>query len=157
MNIMGVNMTNKINRYIIEMSKIDFYTLFLYFILLVKGLFALTMILDMFDFSDSKIFSKEFMEKNGERKERFENLYLFLMAIMLIIIFRDRSRTSIKFTGLERELLYLLGLVLAFKLFFTWYKRFKKVVLQDKSNKHTDTNVIQDTIDVTTDVFIPLS
>ena len=139
------------------MLKIDSYTLFLYFILFVKGLFALTMILDMFYFSDSKIFSKEFMEKNSERKERLENLYLFLMAIMLIIIFHNRSKTSIKFTGLERELLYLLGLVLAFKLFFTWYKRFKTVVLQDKSSNNTDTNVLQETIDVTTDVFIPLS
>ena len=139
------------------MSKIDSYTLFLYFILFVKGLFALTMILDMFNFSDSKIFSKEFMEKNSERKERLENLYLFLMAIMLIIVFRDRSKTSIKFTALERELLYLMGLVLAFKLFFTWFKRFKKVVLQDKSSNNTDTNVLQETIDVTTDVFIPVS
>ena len=109
----------------------------------------------MFDFSDSKLLSKEFMEKMVNVR-RLENLYLFLMAIMVIIVFRDRSKTSIKFTALERELLYLLGLVLAFKLFFTWFKRFKKVVLQDKSNNNKDTNVVQESIDVTTDVFIPL-
>ena len=133
------------------------YVLFLYFILTVKCLFALTMIIDLLNFSTKGYFSEEFMHKNHERKERLENLYLFLMAVMIVVIFHNRSQKTKKFLPLEIELLYLLGLVLAFKLFFTWLKRFKRIALKEKmENEGGNNDIIKETIDVTVDVFVPL-
>lgn len=132
------------------------YHIFLYFILFVKVLFAISMTLDLLNFGEFSFLSDEFFKKNHERKERLENLYLFLMSIMLIIVFRNRHKSSIKFIHLELELLFLLGLVLCFKLFFTWVRRFKEVIDAD-DKKDDNVDIIQDTIDVTTDIFIPLA
>ena len=128
------------------------YTGFLYFILFVKSCFALTLMIDLLDFVFSDLFSDEFVKKSDERKERLENLYFFLMGLMLIMIFRERSKLSIKFMKFELELLYLFGLVLSFKLFFTWLKRFRAM---NKTEKKDD-NIVQESIDVTTDIFVPL-
>ena len=131
------------------------YLLFLYFILTVKCIFAFSITLELVNVATSKFFSKEFMEKNDEIQEKLKNLYFFLMAIMLIIIFRNRSKSSIKFMSLELELLYLFGLVLSFKLFFAWLKKLKKKL--GRTNDNSNIDIAHNAIDVTADVFIPLA
>ena len=128
------------------------YTIFQYFIIVVKLLFALTLIIQLTQYINLSHFTESFYETNSERKEKLENLYIFLMSILLIIIFRNRSKKTRKFSHLELELLLLFGFVLAIKTFVNWLKQ-----LRDKNINNKETNVISDAIEVTTDVFIPLS
>ena len=128
------------------------YTLFQYLIIVVKVLFTLTLIIQLTQYIDLSYFTESFYEKNSERKEKLENLYIFLMSILLIAIFRNRSKGTYKFSHLELELLLLFGFVLSIKTFVNWLKQ-----LKDKNVNNEETNVISYAIEVTADVFIPLS
>ena len=113
-----------------------FYSLFLYFIIFVKLLFIISLLAQLTENLNEPIFDEEFYELNDENKERIENLYFFLMAILLIYIFKDRSRKSYSFSRIELELLFVFGFVLSFKLFVNWLKGFMDE--DDEDDDHED-------------------
>ena len=81
-----------------------------------------------------KYFSDKFYENNDENKEKTENLYIFLMSILIIVIFNNRSKQNYKFSRLELELLFVFGVVLSIKLFVDWLKKFR--LNENKQIKH---------------------
>ena len=113
-----------------------FYSFFLYFIIFVKLLFIISLLAQLTENLNEPIFDEEFYELNDENKERIENLYFFLMAILLIYIFKDRSRKSYSFSRIELELLFVFGFVLSFKLFVNWLKGFMDE--DDEDDDHED-------------------
>ena len=101
-----------------------FYSFFLYFIIFVKLIFVISLLAQLTENLNEPIFDEEFYELNHENKEKIENLYFFLMAVLLIYIFKDRTRKSYSFNRIELELLFVFGFVLSFKLFVNWLKGF---------------------------------
>tara|TARA_B100000963_G_scaffold356316_1_gene376200 strand:- start:523 stop:933 length:411 start_codon:yes stop_codon:yes gene_type:complete len=126
----------------------DFYVVFLYSIIVLKVCFAISLCIAITRYANIGIISDSLYDKNHEIKEKLENLYIFLMSITLIIIFRDRSRIHFKFSNLELELLFLFGIVLFMQTFTNWLKKYT-----EKRKKKNDD--ISNTLEVTADFFIP--
>ena len=78
------------------------------------------------------IFDKSKEKTFIEAKERVENLYFFLMSIMLIWAFNTFTVRDFKY--LERELFHFFGWVLAYALFTKFLERRKKL----KKSKSSD-------------------
>ena len=113
-----------------------FYSFFLYFIIFVKVLFVISLLAQLTENLNEPIFDDEFYELNHENKEKIENLYFFLMSILLIYIFKDRTKKSYIFDRIELELLFVFGFVLSFKLFVNWLKGFMDE--DDQDDEHED-------------------
>ena len=114
----------------------NLYNSFLYFIIFVKLLYVITTLLQLTKLFNLNLFSDKFYKKNDENKEKTENLYIFLMSILIIIIFNNRTKYTYKFRRLELELLFVFGVVLSIKLFVDWLKKYK--VSNKKGNKIQD-------------------
>lgn len=114
----------------------NFYTILLYLIIFVKLLYVVSMLLQLTNLFNYKYFSEKFYENNDENKEKIENLYIFLMSILIIIIFKNRSKQNYKFSRLELELLFVFGVVLSIKLFVDWLKKFR--LNKKQANKTQD-------------------
>lgn len=114
----------------------NLYNSFLYFIIFVKLLYVITTLLQLTQLFNFKFFSDKFYKSNDENKEKTENLYIFLMSILIIIIFNNRTKYTYKFRRLELELLFVFGVVLSIKLFVDWLKKYK--VSNKKGNKIQD-------------------
>ena len=114
----------------------NFYTILLYLIIFVKLLYVITILLQLTNLFNYKYFSDKFYENNDENKEKTENLYIFLMSILIIIIFKNRSKQNYKFSRLELELLFVFGVVLSIKLFVDWLKKFR--LNKKQANKTQD-------------------
>ena len=65
------------------------YTMFLYFIVLAKVMYSLSVLLQFTELIGWDYFSNDFCERN---KERFEHLYVLLMSSLVIYIFRNRAK-----------------------------------------------------------------
>ena len=114
----------------------NFYTILLYLIIFVKLLYVITILLQLTNLFNYKYFSDKFYENNDENKEKTENLYIFLMSILIIVIFNNRSKQNYKFSRLELELLFVFGVVLSIKLFVDWLKKFR--LNRKQANKTQD-------------------
>ena len=125
----------------------NLYNSFLYFIIFVKLLYVITTLLQLTKLFNLNLFSDKFYKKNDENKEKTENLYIFLMSILIIIIFNNRTKYTYKFRRLELELLFVFGVVLSIKLFVDWLKKYK--VSNKKGNK------IQDLLESINEFIIP--
>tara|TARA_Y100001970_G_scaffold279398_1_gene386649 strand:+ start:733 stop:1140 length:408 start_codon:yes stop_codon:yes gene_type:complete len=112
------------------------YLFLLYLIIFVKLCFALSLLIQVSSYFDLKFISEEFYEANEHNKERFENLYFFLMSLMLLSLFKNRSKHSYKFSKLELELLFLFGIVLFIKMFADWLKKYRET--KSSGNKFAD-------------------
>ena len=125
----------------------NFYNYFLYFIIFVKVLFVITTLLQLTELLNYDFFSDEFYDSNDENKEKIENLYIFLMSILIIIIFNNRTKYTYKFSRLELELLFVFGIVLSIKLFVDWLKKFR---LNEREG-----NKLQDILESINEFIIP--
>ena len=114
----------------------NYYNILLYFIVFVKISYVISILLQLTNVFNYKYFSDKFYENNDENKEKIENLYIFLMAILIIIIFNNRSKQNYKFSRLELELLFVFGVVLSIKLFVDWLKKFR--LNKKQANKTQD-------------------
>ena len=114
----------------------NYYNILLYFIIFVKISYVISILLQLTNVFNYKYFSDKFYENNDENKEKIENLYIFLMAILIIIIFNNRSKQNYKFSRLELELLFVFGVVLSIKLFVDWLKKFR--LNRKQANKTQD-------------------
>ena len=114
----------------------NYYNILLYFIIFVKISYVISILLQLTNVFNYKYFSDKFYENNDENKEKIENLYIFLMAILIIIIFNNRSKQNYKFSRLELELLFVFGVVLSIKLFVDWLKKFR--LNKKQANKTQD-------------------
>lgn len=120
----------------------DAYTIFLYFIVLVKVLYSLSVLFQLTELLGWHTFSSEFIEMN---KERFENLYVLLMASLVTYTFRNRQKGGVRFSRFEAELFFVFGLILISQLFTNWYRNYVDSEEEEES----------DVVDVTTDFIIP--
>lgn len=125
----------------------NLYNSFLYFIIFVKLLYVISTLLQLTKLFNFNFFSDKFYKSNDENKEKIENLYIFLMSILIIIIFNNRTKYTYKFRRLELELLFVFGVVLSIKLFVDWLKKYK--VSNKKGNK------IQDLLESINEFIIP--
>lgn len=98
-----------------------------------------------------------------EYKEKMENLYFFLMSIMIVYIFCVPS--SRRLSSIERELLHVFGWVLMYSLFSKFIeKRTRKNKKDSKTsnssdvsskNENTNNDTINDIIEELIDFFVP--
>jgi uncharacterized membrane protein len=102
----------------------DYYTLFLYLIVLIKISYSFSILLQFTQTIKWKVFPESFYKQNKENQERIENLYIFLMAVVLIYVFKNRQR-SYKFSNLEVELFFVFGIILVIRQATNWYQKNK--------------------------------
>tara|TARA_Y100000589_G_scaffold38083_1_gene31856 strand:- start:189 stop:593 length:405 start_codon:yes stop_codon:yes gene_type:complete len=132
-----------------------FYSFFLYFIIFVKLIFVISLLAQLTENLNEPIFDEEFYELNHENKEKIENLYFFLMAVLLIYIFKDRTRKSYSFNRIELELLFVFGFVLSFKLFVNWLKGFMDKHDEDDDHEDEDNtlNIVDNVADASVEII----
>ena len=97
-------------------------------------------------------FDKSKEKKFVEGKERVENLYFFLMSIMLIAVFYSRHARTLKY--IERELFHFFGWVLAYALFTKFIERRKKLKKQKSTVKNETEDLVSELIEFTIPVDI---
>lgn len=112
------------------------YTLFLYFIVLVKMLYSVSVLLQFTKLLGWSTFTSEFYTTN---KERFENLYVLLMSSLVMFTFYNRNKGTYRFSRFESELFFIFGMILICQLFTNWYDKYVNVDHDEESNVVTTT------------------
>lgn len=123
----------------------DYYTLFLYFIVFVKVLYSLSVAFQLTKLLKLKIVPDYIYEYNENDQKRLEHLYTFLMSTVLIGIFRKRTNFSYKFSKLEVDLLFIFGIILISELMTNWYQSYIDV----------DDDTKKDAVETTAEFIIP--
>ncbi len=100
------------------------YVYLMYFIIFVKIIYVLY---TTFDFIESyELFDiDDYIPNIDYNKERLENLYFFLMGVMILLIMNN-SNKGYKFTYLEKELVRFFAMVLIFKLTVDFLKKYEE-------------------------------
>lgn len=128
-----------------------FYKLLIFIIIFVKIVYIIIVFcaqLAGFGIYFDKSKEKTFVEG----KERIENLYFFLMSIMLIAVFYSRHTRTLKY--IERELFHFFGWVLAYALFTKFIERRKKLKKQKSTVKNETEDLVSELIEFTIPVDI---
>ena len=117
--------------------------MFLYFIVLVKILYSVSVLLEFTKLLGWTVISNSFFARN---KNRFKNLYVLLMSSLMLHTFKNRTKGRYSFSKFEAELFLMFGLILICELFTNWYDMHVNV----NNDKESDL------VSTTTDFIIPV-
>ena len=120
----------------------DGYTAFLYFIIVVKVFYSMSVLLQLTEVLHWSFIPTQIYTINQANQTRFENLYIFLMSLMMFRVFRNRRSFAYRFRKLELELLYIFSIILISQLVVSWYQTY--------INKEND-----DAVKTTTEMIVP--
>ena len=128
-----------------------FYKILIFTIIIVKVIYLIIVVCTQLA-GFGIYFDKSKEKKFVEGKERVENLYFFLMSIMLIFVFYTRHARKLKY--IERELFHFFGWVLGYALFTKFMNRRKKLKNQNKNS--TDKDETEDLVSEIIEFTIPV-
>ncbi len=100
------------------------YVYFMYFIIFVKIIYLIYTIFDFIDVYDL-FYIDDYIPNIYYNKERLENLYFFLMAIIILLIMNNSNKVY-NFTYLEKELIRVFAMVLIFKIVVDFLKKYEE-------------------------------